>query len=78
MSSPASEESEGPRDLRAELFEALSSHFTAALEADQSIPLRAREALVELLNFEAPTASDILNAAWKREEDEQEKESYND
>ena len=78
VSSSAPEQPEGPRDLRSELFEALSTHFTAALEADGSIPESARNALAALLNSDDLSASDILTAASMREEVEQEKEAQND
>ena len=52
-----------PRDLRKELFEGLSAQFTAALESNGSLPLAAQEALVQLLDSEAPTSAEIIAAA---------------
>ena len=68
----AAEEPEAPRDLRAELFENLSYQFGATLEADGSLPAAAQQALVELLDLEAPTAAQIIAAASKDDPDEEE------
>ncbi|MGJ8697387.1 MAG: hypothetical protein ACSHYF_13805 [Verrucomicrobiaceae bacterium] len=68
----ATEEPEAPRDLRAELFENLSTHFGATLEANGSLPIAAQQALVELLDLDAPTAAQIIAAASKDEPDEEE------
>ena len=66
----AAEESEAPRDLRAELFHDLSTQFAAALESDGSLPVAAQEALVELLDSELPTAAQIIAAASKNDPEE--------
>lgn len=63
---------EAPRDLRAELFENLSTQFGAALEADGSLPTAAQQTLVELLELEAPTAAQIIAAASKNDPEEEE------
>lgn len=68
----AAEEPEAPRDLRAELFENISTQFGAALEADRSLPAAAQLALVELLGVEAPTAAQIIAAASKSDPEEEE------
>lgn len=65
------EEPEAPRDLRAELFENLSTQFAAALKADGSLPTTAQEALVELLDSETPTAAQIISAASKLDTEEE-------
>ena len=44
-----------PRDLRAELFQDLSTQFRTALNSNDSLPTAALEALVELLDSDAPT-----------------------
>lgn len=59
------EEPAPPRDLRAELFQNLSTQFTAALNSDGSLPTDAREALGELLDSEVPTAAEVIAAASK-------------
>ena len=61
------EEAESPRDLRAELFQGLSTQFAAALESNGSLPGAAQEALIALLDSEAPTASEIVAAASKND-----------
>lgn len=66
------EEPAHPRDLRAELFEGLSTQFGSALESDGSLPTAAQEALVELLDSEVPTAAQIIAAASKSEPEEEE------
>ena len=66
------EEVEAPRDLRAELFQCLSTEFAAALEATGSLPSSAKEALVGLLDSDAPTAEQIVAAAAKNDPDEKE------
>ncbi len=61
---------EAPRDLRAELFENLSTQFAAALKADGSLPTIAQEALIELLDSETSTAAQIIAAASKLDTEE--------
>ncbi len=63
----AAEVPEAPRDLRADLFQGLSTQFAAALESNGSLPAAAQEALIALLNSEAPTASEIVAAASKND-----------
>lgn len=69
---PEAEEPAPPRDLRAELFQDLSTEFTAALNSNGSLPSVAREALVELLDSEAPTAAEIIAAASQNDPLEEE------
>lgn len=57
------EEPAPPRDLRAELFQDLTTQFQTALDSNDSLPAAAREALVELLDSDAPTAAEIIAAA---------------
>ena len=66
------EEPTPPRDLRAELFQDLSTRFAAALELNGSLPTAAQEALVELLDSEAPTAVEVIAAALKNDSVEEE------
>lgn len=54
-----------PKDLRAELFEDLSTRFASELSSKGSLPTAAQEALVELLDSDAPTAAEIIAAASK-------------
>lgn len=61
-----------PRDLRAELFESLSTQFEAALETDSSLPLAAKSSLVELLKSDTTTADQIIAAASKNDPAEEE------
>jgi len=61
-----------PRDLRAELLQDLSIEFASALISDASIPATAREALVELLDSDAPTAAEIIVAVFKKDPIEEE------
>ncbi len=68
----ATEEPEAPRDLHAELFENLSTQFGATLEADGSLPIAAKQALVKLLELDATTAAQIITAISKDEHDEEE------
>ncbi|MGJ3244103.1 MAG: hypothetical protein ACFE0O_14255 [Opitutales bacterium] len=68
----AAKEPEAPRDLRAELFENLSTQFGTALEADGTLPAAAQLALVELLGVEAPTAAQIIAATSKSDPEEEE------
>jgi hypothetical protein len=75
MDDPTPEEAEElapPRDLRAQLFQDLSTRFTAALESDGSLPAAAQKALVELIDSEAPTAAQIIGAASKSDPEEEE------
>ena len=75
MDDPTQEEAEAPappRDLREELFQDLSSQFSAALESDGSLPATAQNALVELLDSEALTAAQIISAASKSDPEEEE------
>ena len=66
--SPKEAEEPGPpRDLRAELFEDLSARFAAALESDESLPATAQEALVDLLDSDAPTADQIIAASLEEQ-----------
>ena len=65
-------EPEAPRDLRAELFQGLSTQFAAALETNGSLPAEAQEALVALLDSDAPTATEIVAAASKNDPSEKE------
>jgi hypothetical protein len=57
------EEQSPPRDLRAELFQDLSTQFAAELDSNASLPVAARVALIELLDSDAPTAAEIIAAA---------------
>lgn len=66
------EEIAPPRDLRAELFQDLSTRFTAALESDGSLPAAAQKTLAELIDAEAPTAAQIIGAASKSDPEEEE------
>jgi hypothetical protein len=66
------EEAEAPRDLRAELFQCLSTKFAAALEAAGSLPSAAKEALGGLLDSDAPTAGQIVAAVAKNDPVKQE------
>jgi len=59
-----------PRDLRAELFQDLSTQFATALESNGSLPAAAKEALAELLDSETPTAAQIIAAASKNDPEE--------
>ncbi len=68
----AAEEPDAPRDLRAELFENLSTQFGAALEADGSLPAAAQQALVEFLDLESPAAGQIIAAVSKNDPEEEE------
>ena len=52
-----------PSDLRAELFEDLSSRFASELSSKDSLPTAAQDALIELLDSDAPTAAEIVSAA---------------
>jgi hypothetical protein len=75
MDDPTPQAPEEPlptRDLRAELFENLSTQFGTALEADGSLPAAAQQALVELLDLEAPNAAQIIDAASKSDPEEEE------
>ncbi len=63
--SQAAEEPDAPRDLRAELFQDLSTRFAAALSSNDSLPAAAQEVLVELLGSDAPTAAEIIAGASK-------------
>jgi hypothetical protein len=54
-----------PRDLRAELFLDLSTHFSTVLDSDASLPTSARAGLVAVLALDAPTAAEIIAAASK-------------
>ena len=65
------EETKSPRDLRAELFGGLSTQFAAALETEGSLPATSQEALVMLLDSEAPTAAQIIAAASKDPSEEE-------
>jgi hypothetical protein len=58
-------EPESRRDLRAELYQNLSTQFAAALDSNGSLPTAARMALVELLDSDAPTATEIIAAVSK-------------
>ena len=51
------------RDLRAELFKDISTKFSAALRSNGLLPVAAQEALIEILDSEAPTAAQIIAAA---------------
>ena len=66
------EESAPPRDLRAELFQALSTRFAEALESNGSLPAAAQVALVQLLDSESPTAAEVIAAASKNDSVEEE------
>ena len=66
------EEPTRPKDLRAELFRDLSTLFSATLESDGSIPTAAQQALVELIDGEGPTATQIVAAASKSDPQEEE------
>lgn len=65
-----SESPETPRDLRAELFRNLSTEFNAKLEADGSLPATTKGVLRELLVAETPTASQIVAAVSKNDEED--------
>lgn len=70
METPASPESEEPtpaRDLREELLKDLSTQFSGELDADGSLPVVAREALIELLNSMAHSSADIISAVSKND-----------
>jgi len=54
-----------PTDLRAELFQDLSTRFATELSSKGSLPTAAQEALVELLNSDDPTAAEIIAATSK-------------
>lgn len=69
------EEAEAPRDLRAELFQCLSTKFADALAAAGSLPSAAQDALVGLLDSDAPTAEQIVAAAAKNDPEEKEEEN---
>jgi hypothetical protein len=62
---PQSEIPKLPSDLRAELFQDLSTRFALELGSKDSLPTAAQEALVELLDLDAPTAAEIIAAASK-------------
>jgi hypothetical protein len=68
----AAEEPDAPRDLRAELFQDLSTRFAAALRSNDSLPGAAQEALVKLLRSDAPTAAEIIAGASKNDPVKQE------
>lgn len=51
-----------PRDLRVELLVNLSSKFAAELETDATLPDEAKQALIGLLNEQAPTSADVIAA----------------
>lgn len=68
----AVEDPEAPRDLRAELFQGLSTQFAAALESNGSLPAVAQEALIALLDSDAPTAAEIVAAASRSDPAEEE------
>lgn len=59
-------------DLRAELFQDLSTRFASELSSKGSLPTAAQEALVELLDSDAPTAAEIIAAASKSDTPEEE------
>lgn len=61
---------EPPRDLRAELFQNLSTQFAGALKSNGSLPVAAQEALVELLDLEAAAADQIIAAVSKNDAEE--------
>jgi len=67
----AVKEPETPRDLRAELFQCLSTQFAAALESNGLLPVAAQEALVELLDSEDTTATQIIAAVSKNDPEEE-------
>jgi len=52
-------------DLRVELFQDLSTRFASELSSKDALPTIAQEALVELLDSDAPTAAEIVAAASK-------------
>ena len=56
-----------PPDLRAELFQELSTQFAAALSSKGSLPAAAQKTIVELLDSGAPTAAEIISAASKND-----------
>lgn len=62
---PQPEQPPLPSDLRAELFQDLSTRFASELGSKGSLPTAAQEALVELLDLDAPTAAEIVAAASK-------------
>lgn len=66
------EEVATPKDLRAELFQDLSTRFTEALESDGSLPAAAQKALVEFLDLDALTAAQITEAVSKGDHEEKE------
>lgn len=61
------EEPAPPRDLRAELFQNLSTRFAEALKSNGSLPTTAQEALLQLLDSDAPTAAEVIAAASKKD-----------
>jgi hypothetical protein len=65
------EESGAPRDLRAELFQALSTRFAEALESNGALPAAVQDALVQLLDSESPTATEVLAAVLKTDSEEE-------
>jgi hypothetical protein len=62
---PQPEQPPQPSDLRAELLQDLSTRFASELSSKDSLPIAAQEALVELLDSDAPTAAEIVAAASK-------------
>ena len=46
-----------------ELFQDLSTRFASELSSKGALPTAAQEALVELLDSDAPTAAEIIAAA---------------
>lgn len=54
-----------PTDLRAELFQDLSTRFASELSSKDSLPTAAQKLLVELLDSDAPTAAEIIAAVSK-------------
>jgi hypothetical protein len=66
MESPTPSEAEEPNrtpDLRSDLLQDLLTQFAAELSSKGSIPTAAKKALVELLDSDAPTATEIIAAA---------------
>lgn len=64
-----------PQDLRTVLLQDLTERFTSVLTSNNSVPAAAREALVELLNSDSPTATDIINAISENDPGEEETEN---
>ena len=68
MESATSSEPDQPKkksDLRAGLFDDLSTRFALELNSFGSLPNAAQQALIELLGSDAPTEAEIIEATSK-------------